>query len=398
MIKQAVILVGGKGSRLGELTKKTPKPLLDINGTRFLDILIQQLIPLNFQTIFLCAGYKGSKIKNLYHNKNFFLSKIKVIIEKKPLDTGGSIAQLKNKINSDFLLINGDSYLDTNFYELINKKNYKIKNPKIGQMFLIKNYNYKSNSKLSNLKLIQNNIVQLAKNSNFMNSGVYIFKKTIFNYLKKKPSSLENDVLTNLILKKKIYGKKIKNKIFDIGTPKNLVNFKKYYKRITNSRKCMFLDRDGVINEHSGYVTKYKQFKVKPKILKIIKKLNKRKILIIVITNQSAIARGMMTEEDLKYIHYKFLLELNLNYNSFVNNLYYCPYLKNAKIKKYRKISNLRKPNPGMLLKALKYYSLNKKNCIFIGDQKSDKIASSKANIKFYHIKNIKNAISEINN
>ena len=73
----AVILVGGKGSRLGYLTKKTPKPLLKINDQIFLDVLIAKLIKYNFDKIYLLCSFKKEKFFELYKNLNFFCNFLK---------------------------------------------------------------------------------------------------------------------------------------------------------------------------------------------------------------------------------------------------------------------------------------------------------------------------------
>ena len=87
-----VILVGGKGLRLGSITKKIPKPLVNVNGIPFLQHLINFYSKFNFQNIFLIAGYKGDKIKKKFHNKIFNLIKVTCIIEKKRREKRGRCA------------------------------------------------------------------------------------------------------------------------------------------------------------------------------------------------------------------------------------------------------------------------------------------------------------------
>ena len=102
------------------------------------------------------SSYKGKKFKSLYNNKKFNFIDSEVIIEKRPLGTGGT-DKLKYKINHDFILVNGDSFIDYNFPKF-------IKNKFIGKM-LVKNQNYKSNNKLTSLNikkkvfLIKNQII-----------------------------------------------------------------------------------------------------------------------------------------------------------------------------------------------------------------------------------------------
>ena len=122
---------------------------------------------------------------------------LKLLLKKKLMGTGGSLLQLKNKIKNDFILINGDSFVDYNF-----QKFEKLKKNFLGKMLLSSKKNYKENKKLIGLKIKNNRLIYFSKNSNSFNAGVYYFKKDIFNYIKPN-SSLENDILPSLINKKK---------------------------------------------------------------------------------------------------------------------------------------------------------------------------------------------------
>ena len=197
-----VILAGGKGTRLKNLTKNTPKPLLKINHLTFLKYLINFYSKYNFENIHILAGFKGSKIKKLFNNKRSNLIPIKCYIEKKKMDTGGALNILKNKIKNDFILMNGDSFLEFNLKKIFK---FKLKN-KIGRMVLIKNKIYKTNNKLSRLGLDKSQTVVFDHKTKLMNSGIYFFKKKILNYIKNKPCSLEANILPSLILSKKIAG------------------------------------------------------------------------------------------------------------------------------------------------------------------------------------------------
>ena len=121
-IKDAVILVGGRGTRLGSITSKTPKPLIKINNKPFLDQLISKLIRYNFKNIFLLCSYKKEFFFKKYHNKYFHNSKIICINEGKPKGTGGALFRLKHRIKNNFILLNGDTFFNIDLNILKNKK------------------------------------------------------------------------------------------------------------------------------------------------------------------------------------------------------------------------------------------------------------------------------------
>ena len=245
-------------------------------------------------------------------------------------------------------------------------------------------------------------IININKNLNFLrnnNNRKFIFIRNLDTV-----SSLNYNLKKNLNKKNKIYFKEKKdisiflNKLKISSYKFNKNNKNKIFKKekiikqrlkFLSNRKCVFLDRDGVINKQKGYILSKNHFKLTPGLGKAIKLLNKKKILVIVITNQSAIARGLLKENELENIHKYFCKLIATSHSAYINDIFYCPYLKNAKIAKYKKNSYLRKPNPGMILLAIKKWHLKKANCIMIGDNITDKKAATNAKIKFFYKKNI---------
>ena len=128
--------------------------------------------------------------------------------------------------------------------------------------------------------------------------------------------------------------------------------------------KCAFLDRDGVINQDKGYISKISDFKIYPGVGKAISLLNKKKYLVIIITNQSGVSRGIIKHEKLieinSFIHSKFLKnKLNLL------DIYYCTDLPGNS-------STFRKPKAGMFLQASSEHNIDLTQCIMIGDSYID--------------------------
>ena len=152
------------------------------------------------------------------------------------------------------------------------------------------------------------------------------------------------------------------------------------------SEKIAFLDRDGVINSSSlnnGYIGSLKYFKWVPGAIKSIKLLNKKKYKVVVVTNQSGVARGFFSIKDVKKIHSYIQKKLKKNYAK-VDTFYFCPFHKDGIIKKYKKNSSLRKPNIGMFRLAQKKWNIDKKRTFMIGDQRTDMEFARRAKIKGY--------------
>jgi|MDTG01.5.fsa_nt_gb D,D-heptose 1,7-bisphosphate phosphatase len=375
-IDHAAILAGGYGKRLGNITKKTPKPLLKINNLEFIKYLIFDLVINGFKKIVILTHYKDRLFRKELENFEFLNVKIICLKEKKPLGTGGSIAQLK-KFKSDFLILNGDSYTRFNY-----KKFLSIKKIRLSKILIVKNNNYKSNKKLNNLKIDQNSKISFSNNKIYMNAGVYIFKKELIKKFKIEKCSLENDLLPTLINNNLVEGFISKNDFIDIGLKKNLKKTSNFFKKIFKL-KAVFFDRDGTLNKNYGYVFKIEKFKWLNGVIDTLKLLNFFKIKIIVITNQSGIGRGYYSMKS----YLNLIKEINekLKKDKIKIDRFYCaPYFKFAKEEIYRSSVNLRKPNNGMIIKAMRDFKLNKKNCFMIGDKKSDLIAAKKSKIQFY--------------
>ena len=147
-----------------------------------------------------------------------------------------------------------------------------------------------------------------------------------------------------------------------------------------------FLDRDGVINSgklNNGYIGSLEHFKWVPGAIKAIKFLNEKNYKVVVVTNQSGVARGFFTIKDVKKIHFFIQKKLKEN-EAKIDKFYFCPFHKHGIIKIYKKKSSLRKPNIGMFRLAQRKWKIDKKNSFMIGDQKTDIEFARRAKIKGY--------------
>lgn len=383
-VNDIVLLVGGRGSRIKRLTTKIPKPLIRIGSKSFLDHLISKLIKYNFKKIYLLCSYKKKIFFNKYHKKKIHNSQLICIDEGQQKDTGGALYKLRNKIKNNFILMNGDTCFDIDLNNILSMKMNKI----IGVVALTLSENLINNNKINNIKLNNNNEIRFTKNkSKLSNGGIYLFKKEIFRYVKNQKQSLENEILFKLINKKKIKGILFTERLIDIGSYKKLNLLQKQSELLKN--KAFFLDRDGVINKDDGYILKFSQFKILPGVKQAIHLLNKKKFIVIILTNQAAIGKGLITEKELKKIHSKMINKIKNYKNTVINDIFYAPYYKNSKIIKYRKNFKDRKPNIGMFTKAINKWNIDSKKSYFIGDKNTDKEASNQALVKFYYKKKI---------
>ena len=371
-----VILAGGKGSRIKRYLKNKPKPMVRLNKIFFLQYLINNFSKYPFKRIIILTGYKSKIIFKNFHNKVFNFTKITCIKEKKLMGTGGALYNLKKIKINDFILANGDTIFDIDIKDFTSN----LERKKIGRIALALNTKNTLNHKLNNLDTVNKNIIY-RKKSKFMNGGLYYFKKSILKKIKNDHLSLENDLIPKMIHKKMLTGKKYDNFFLDIGTPKYLKIAEKKLKKYF-TRPSVFLDRDGVINFDYGYVYKKNKFKFRKGVIKGLKHLIKKKIYIFIVTNQAGIAKGYYKLKDFENLHL-YLKDYLIKRDIFFNDVQYAPFHPNAKLKKFRKKSALRKPGNLMIENIFKKYLINKKKCLMIGDKKSDYLAAKKSKINF---------------
>lgn len=146
------------------------------------------------------------------------------------------------------------------------------------------------------------------------------------------------------------------------------------------SNRALFLDRDGIINEDVNYLHRKEDFKFIPGIFDLCRTAAEHGFLLIIVTNQSGIARGYYSEDDFMKLT-EWMFSEFANQRIELTKLYACPHLGTADLPEYRLDCPARKPNPGMLLKAQKEFNLDLAECVFVGDKDSDMEAGTRAGI-----------------
>ena len=135
--------------------------------------------------------------------------------------------------------------------------------------------------------------------------------------------------------------------------------------------KAIFLDRDGTIIENKGYICRLEQSFIFPFAFEAVRSMNELLYKVIVITNQSSIARGICTPEQIESLH-SDIRQAFLEHRAVIDGFYYCPYHADSVIEPYNRIHPCRKPSPGMLLQAAADYRLDLSRCFMIGDDVCD--------------------------
>ena len=155
---------------------------------------------------------------------------------------------------------------------------------------------------------------------------------------------------------------------------------------MTNSQPAVFFDRDGVLNHDYGFVSRPNQFEWVDGAIKLISHLNSSNIYVIVVTNQSGIARGYFTESDVIDLH-KWMNKELAKESAYIDAFYYCPHHPNGSLEKYSFRCSCRKPEPGLIVNALNERQIDVPKSILIGDKLRDLDAAKKIGLRGFLFK-----------
>ncbi len=378
------ILAGGLGTRLSHVVSNVPKPMAAVNGKPFLDWQVKWLKIQGFNNIVMLVGHKKESIISHFGNGSKYNVNINYSVEEELLGTGGAFIRALSQYHSEyFILINGDSFFDIDLPWLF--EYYKTQNMN-GVLLALKMMN--KGNRYGFVSINEDYVIQKfmekedCNNEGYINGGIYIGKSSIFTNSAIKKSSMENDIFPELLEKNKLYGIPFGDKFIDIGVPEDYYKANKLLNNWFSNKKneVVFLDRDGIIIEDCKYISNINNVVFKEKAVRFIKHMNKIGQKVIVLTNQAGIAKGHFTEEMAHNVN-NFIDVKCKERGAFIDAFYVCAYHEEAVVKKYKKISLYRKPDPGMLLQAVDDYHLKSINSVMIGDKDSDVIKLPYVNI-----------------
>ena len=380
-----VIIAGGKGTRLG--LKNIPKPMVKLNGKPLLEHQILLAKRYGIKDIYILSGHLSDVIVDYFENGEKWNVNIEHIIEDKPLSTAGALKQLENVLDDRFMVFYGDTIMDLNLKSFIEFDT--LSKDSIGSIMVHPNDHPYDSDLLEidkNNKVIEFHSKPHEGNiyyANLVNAALYIFSPKIFQYIEKgRVLDFGKDIFPKIIKTENLYAYKTTEYLKDMGTPdrlkkveKDLLSGKVARLNKSNKQKAIFLDRDGVINKEVDNLSDINKFELLDNVTDVIKLINKSEFISIVVTNQPVLAKGFLTENELKQIHKKMDTLLG-DERAFFDDLYYCPHHPESgfdgEVQELKMDCECRKPKSGMLLQASRDYNIDLSNSWMIGDRYTD--------------------------
>lgn len=394
---KAVIMAGGRGTRIAALAGDLPKPMLPIDGRPVLERELGSLREQGVTDVLITVGHLAPAIMEYFGDGSGcspqtgrpFGVHIEYFVEKEPLGNAGALFRIRDRLDEDFLLLNGDVMFDVDLQRFA--AFHKVHGG-LATLFTHPNgHPYDSGLIVADSE--QRVTQWLTKEDarpqyyrNRVNAGLHILSpKLLEGDIPAGKVDLDRQILKPLAGTGQLLCYDSPEYVKDMGTPERYAavcedvrSGHAAARNLRRKQKAVFLDRDGTINRYVGFLRNIDEFELLPGVAQAVRKINELGWLAIVVTNQPVIARGEVTEEQLEAIHCKMETLLGRE-GAWLDAIYYCPHHPDKGFPGERpelKIHcSCRKPAPGMLLDAAQRFNIDLSRSWMVGDGKNDVLA-----------------------
>ena len=411
---KAVIMAGGRGTRIQSVASDIPKPMIPVLGKPVLQYQIENLKKCGCQDIILVTGYLSEAVRSYFGDGSAFGVNISYFNEDTPMGTAGALYYLKDKLEEDFLLLMGDLMISVDFERLM--KAHKNSGAAVTLFVHPNSHPFDSDIIVTNevgklemytedkcgeqvpfsaaaqqlSKQVEGVISKKAERAedfyyhNQVNSGIYVLSKAAVETVAEPTSKvdLDKDVIRPLISEGNVYAYPSTEYVKDMGTPDRYDEVTEAVRsglverrNLANKQKCIFLDRDGTINVEKNFLNDAAELELLPGAAEAIGKINHSEYLTVLITNQPVIARGECSFEGLDEIQKKLSTLLGRE-GVYLDGTYFCPHHPDSgfagEVPALKFRCRCRKGKAGMILEAARDLNIDLENSWMIGDKTSD--------------------------
>ncbi len=384
---KAVILAGGKGTRMGDFSQEIPKAMLSLRGMPLLEHQLRFLQRYGISDVTLCTGYLSHVIEDYFQDGSWLGMSIRYSIESEPLGTAGSLKEVEPFLDDTFFVIYGDIIFDIDLERFLNF--HQAARADVSLFTHPNDHPYDSDlvesddeGRVIGFHRKPHPVEQYLPNN--ANAALYLVEPRLLEHIDKGvKADLARDIFPGVLdAKLKVYAYNSPEYVKDIGTPNRLAEVaqditegKLARRNLKNSRPAIFLDRDGVINEERGHIASPEDLLLIPGAPSAIKKINDSDYLCIVVTNQPVVARGECSIKGVREIHNKLESELG-RHGAKIDRIYFCPHHPEkgfpGESARYKIDCACRKPKTGMIDKAKREMNVDLSQSYIIGDSTRD--------------------------
>ena len=380
MFREAVILVGGLGTRLSHILGNVPKPMAPVYGKPFLTYVLDRLIDAGITHAVLATGHMHEVIENYFHQQYRSLT-LSYSRETTPLFTGGAILKAAQQISSDnFLVLNGDTLFDIDYVRL-----YELHQSSASPITLALRH-VSDAGRYGAVELTDTTITAFREKDpltqdGLINGGIYaISRQWLLAQPLPEKFSFEKDLLQHT---PNLSGMVFDNYFIDIGIPEDYHRAQREFSSISPKDKHLYLDRDGVLNRHiwGDYVRSWDMWEWMPNVPSALATLAPLFSPIILVSNQQGVGLGLFSNHDLEQIHANMLHDIR-QAGGRIDAIYTCTDIASSH-------SPNRKPDIGMALQSLEDFpQIDFHRAIMVGDSLTDMQFGYKAQMRCIYLSN----------
>ncbi len=380
---KAVVLVGGRGSRLADVSGGRPKALVPVSGVPVLARTLKMLRREGIRDVILVCGHLSEQIRAFCGDGSAFGVQIEYYIESDPLGTGGALFRLG--LRDDFFLLGGDLVFDVDLRAM---RDFHTKKNALATLFAHPSA-HPSDSTLLCADADDRVTAFLPAERrdidvhNLANAGIAILSPALLARCAVSGcADLDRDVLRPNVSSGRIFAYRSFEYVKDMGTPARLAEVERDLARDLPRKRqksrphpAVFLDRDGTLNVHKGYISRPEDLELLPGVAEAVRRINQSGLLAVLVTNQPVVARGACTIAQLERIHCRLEALLGEG-GAFLDAIYYCPHHPDkgfaGENPLYKTDCACRKPKPGMLLRAAAELDIDLPQAYMVGDTMTD--------------------------
>jgi histidinol-phosphate phosphatase family protein len=393
---QMVIMAGGRGTRLGEHARTIPKPMVPIGGQPNLEHQVALAARHGFTSLLFLVSHLADRVEAHFGDGRRFGVGVSYCVEDPPLGTAGALRHAGELLQDRFLVLYGDVFVDCDLARVW--ADHANHHPIATLIVHPNDHPYDSDLVEADAEgwitaIHPKSRPQDQYLPNMVNAGVTVIERKILASI---PPGQHLDLASEIFPTLALEGGRLRayrsaEYFKDFGTPDRLARVRSDFEtgkiarcRRAYPRPAVFLDRDGVINEHVSYLSDPAQMALIPGAAAAIRRLNEAGFLVIVVTNQPVVARGECTADVLRLIHNKMEALLGREH-AWIDAIYFCPHHPDkgfpGEIPELKIDCTCRKPKTGMFDQAVQDWNIELSSSYGIGDSRRDVMAARRMGI-----------------
>ncbi|MCE2815743.1 MAG: D-glycero-beta-D-manno-heptose 1,7-bisphosphate 7-phosphatase [Cryomorphaceae bacterium] len=396
-VSTAVVLAGGKGTRLASAFPDLAKPMVPVDGLPIAEHLVRTYAAQGVRRFIFTLGYRGNQLRVHFGDGSAWGVSVEYFEEREPLGTAGALAELQDELGAaPFWVFYADtlSSVDLSRMEAHHRAN------SADATLLVHPNDHPYDSDLVDAEPTGRVRAVYGKPHpadrevrNVVNAALYLLEPSMLREIPRGVASdFGRDLFPKWAASHRLYAYSTPEYIKDMGKPERRVQVeaalrqgKVEARNLRNRQRAVFLDRDGVINVDSDLIKHPDELVLVPGAAAAIHALNQSDLIAVVVTNQSVVARNLTDEAGVDRIHARMERLLADEAGAFVDAIYYCPHHPHGGFPEenpaYKIECSCRKPKPGMLLAAADRFNIDLSSSYLVGDSPRDIEAGQAAGV-----------------